>query len=85
MALTAGKLREILKSVSVGDDMPVLIRRYELGQMVADDVNDIGVIECGRQQWSNLIAPGLPIVQALPCLVLSTLEPYRHNWEGNPQ
>jgi hypothetical protein len=82
--LTCGKLREILASPSINDAMPVCIRTRMIdGTMQADDVNDIGVVNIGRRNWSKLILPGVADVELVPSLLISTLEPVSSAWEAN--
>jgi len=84
--LTAGKLRDILRTPSIGDDMPVLIRTRMIdGSMQADDINDIGVLSVGRRDWANLIAPGIADVKATRCLVVSCLEPIESHFNAKPR
>jgi hypothetical protein len=74
--LTLGMLRHIVTQTSAGDDTPVLIRtRMVDGTMQADDINDIGMFEVGRRQWSDLVLPGVPNVTAGRALIVSTLAP----------
>lgn len=66
--LTIKKLREVIAELH--DDMPVLIATTE---EQADDINSIGIGTVGRRKWSGLIVAGVPDVEGVKVLVVSTL------------